>query len=239
MATALKQAGRCGPAGQTKLHVIRGGNHPREPLPRRMPLSQILREVLPHFKQPRWLFWYKVRNLSNIWRGLRRILLARLTGLQIPEGILWAAVIKPGGQRIEYGLISTRVVTTAGVNKLVSGLNAVDTATFSIFKFHAIGTGALAEAAADTALGTELSTQYTVANTRATGTQTTGATANVYRTVGTNTVNAAVAITEHGILTQAATLGGTLLDRSVFTVINLANGDSLQVTYDLTLPAGG
>ena len=30
----------------------------------------------------------------------------------------------------------------------------------------------------------------------------------------------------------------SLLDRSVFSTVNLASGDSLQATYDLTLTAG-
>ena len=81
--------------------------------------------------------------------------------------------------------------------------------------------------------------QYTPDSTRATGTTTEGASANVYRTVGTNTVDASVAITEHGIFSQAATGGGTLLDRSLFSAVNLASGDSLQSTYDATFSAGG
>lgn len=55
----------------------------------------------------------------------------------------------------------------------------------------------------------------------------------------TLTPSAPVAITEHGIFSQAATGGGVLLDRSVFSVVNLASGDSLQATYDLTFAAGG
>jgi hypothetical protein len=45
--------------------------------------------------------------------------------------------------------------------------------------------------------------------------------------------------TEHGILSQAATGGGVLLDRSVFVAINLGNGDGPQTTYRLTVTAGG
>ena len=51
--------------------------------------------------------------------------------------------------------------------------------------------------------------------------------------------DAAVAISEHGIMSQAATGGGVLLDRSKFTAINLAaSGDILQATYDFTITAG-
>ena len=69
----------------------------------------------------------------------------------------------------------------------------------------------------------------------ATGSLTEGAGANVFRTVGTNTVDSAAAVTEWGLLSQAATGGGSLFDRQVFSALNLASGDSLQTTYDLTI----
>jgi hypothetical protein len=39
--------------------------------------------------------------------------------------------------------------------------------------------------------------------------------------------------------TGAASAANTLLDRSVFSVVNLASGDSLQATYVLTCNSGG
>lgn len=136
-----------------------------------------------------------------------------------------------------YGVVSRKVVTTAGVNAIVDAFqNLVE---LENFKFHGIGTTNTAEATGDTALAAEITTAYNPDNTRATGSTTEGAGANVYRTVGTVTVDAAVAAVEHGVFTQAATGGGTLLDRSVFSVVNLASGDSLQATYDLTINAGG
>jgi hypothetical protein len=101
-------------------------------------------------------------------------------------------------------------------------------------KFHGIGTGATAAAETDTGCQTELTTQYNPDNTRATGSLT-EASASVFRTVGTNTVDASVAITEWCLLSQAATGGGTMWSRVVFAAINLASGDSLQTTYDLTV----
>lgn len=137
----------------------------------------------------------------------------------------------------DYGLVREKLVTTAGVNFIVDAFqNSVE---LENMKYHGIGTTNTAEAVGDTALAAELSTAYNPDNTRATGSTTEGGGANVYRTVGTNTVDATAAIVEHGIFTQAATGGGTLLDRSVFSTINLANGDSLQSTYDLTVTAGG
>lgn len=144
-----------------------------------------------------------------------------------PVGRLYITKFGADGSVKDYGLVSTKVVTTAGVNALANGFKG--TFVISDFKFHASGTGIVAEAIGDTALGTE-------GATRATGSQIAGATANVYRTVGTIAYTTTLAITEHGILSAAAV--GTLLDRSVFAAINVQNGDSIQFTYDLTLPAG-
>jgi len=132
------------------------------------------------------------------------------------------------------------VVTTAGVNFLTDAMQGITEP--EILKFHGIGTGTTAEAVGDTALVTELTTEYNPNSTRATGSLTEGAGANIFRTIGTNTLDSGTpAVTEHGIFSQAATGGGTLLDRSVFTAINLngGNGDGLQTTYDLTFPSGG
>jgi len=150
---------------------------------------------------------------------------------------LYLRVVRADGRILDLGLASTRVVTTAGATFLVDNLRGA-IATIANMKFHGIGTGTNAEAVGDTTLQTELTTEYSPDNTRATGSQTNNG-AKVYRTVGTNTVDAAAAVTEHGIFTQAATGGGTLLDRSKFSVVNLANGDSLQATYDFTVNDGG
>lgn len=144
---------------------------------------------------------------------------------------------KPVYAPIDHGVVSRKVVTDTGVAFIVDAFQ--NTTEIENLKFHALGTGTTAEAASQTALVTELTTAYNPDNTRATGSLTEGASANIFRTVGTNTVDATAAVTEHAIMSQAATGGGTMLDRSVFTAVNLASGDSLQSTYDLTLTSGG
>ena len=138
----------------------------------------------------------------------------------------------------DYGIVSRKVVTTVGVGYLVDAFQNLT--ELELFKYHAIGTGTNAEAVGNTALQTELTTEYT-GNVRATGSQTENG-ANVYRTVGTNTLDSGTpTIAEHGIMDQAATGGGSLLDRSQFTgiALNGANGDGLQSTYDFTVTSGG
>lgn len=190
---------------------------------------------LPQLGQPAEVKAWKRDNEGNFERGLRDLeLAARGRGPQF-FGALWATVHRADGD-IDYGLISARVVTTAGVAYIVDAFqNLVE---LELMKYHGIGTGTAAEATSDTALATEATTQYTTSNVRPTGTLAEGA-ANIFETVATIGVKAATAVTEHGIFNQAAVPGGVLLDRSVFAVLNLASGESVTTTYDFTVNAGG
>jgi hypothetical protein len=135
------------------------------------------------------------------------------------------------GKRTNLGLISTKVVTTAGVNYMRDDFNNnTGSADITNFKYHDAGTGVAAEAIGDTTLGTPYG------GSRATGSQS-GAVAKQYVTVGTISFTSTLAITEHGIF--SATSSGTLWDRSVFSAINVVNGDSIQFTYTLALSDGG
>jgi len=177
---------------------------------------------------------WQERNRPNLERGAHQYLTA--IDHQIPAlfGQLWLRKITRDGEILNYGLASLRVVTTAGVAFIVDAFqNLVE---LEIMKYHGIGTGTNAEAVGDTGLQTELTTEYIVNSTRATGTTTENA-ANIYETVATNEVDATVAITEHGIFSAAA--AGTLLDRSVFSAVNLVSGDQIQTTYRFTVTAGG
>ncbi len=150
---------------------------------------------------------------------------------------LYASVIRATGGVEHLGLLSTKIITDAGAAFLVDDWdnNGQDLSTMN---FHGCGTGTNAESVGDTALQTESTTALNPDSTRATGTRSQPA-ANQYRTVGTLTFDASAAVTEHGILSQAATGGGTLWDRSVFSAINVASGDSIQFTYTCTVSSGG
>lgn len=177
---------------------------------------------------------YRIINLVNIWRGLWPIVIARFFRVSHFYGAVYATVRRSSGEGIDLGLISLRVVTDTGVGFIVDAFQNL----FELenMKYHGFGTGTNAEAAGNTALQTELTTQYATDNTRPAGSTTEGAAANIYRTVGTLSPDASVAITEHGIFSAAS--AGVMLDRSVFSAINLVTGDSLQITYDLTLNSG-
>lgn len=186
--------------------------------------------------QPAEVKTWKRDNEGHLERGLRDLEMRERGCGPAYLGALWATVHRADGD-LDLGLISARVVTTAGVNFIVSAFQNLN--ELELMRYHGIGTGAAAEATSDTALGTEATTQYTTSSVRPTGSLAQGASANIFETVATVSVKAAIAVTEHGIFTQAAVPGGTLLDRSVFAVVNLASGEALSFTYDLTLPAGG
>jgi len=213
------------------------------PMERDMPEGPLsLREMLalasPRVGVSREVAEWQGRNLTHYLRSLRKVAIARALGAPTFYGSLYLEVIRADGHRIDLGLVGHKVVTTAGVTKIVDFLRANDTTTGANFKFHGIGTGSTAEAAADTTLVTELTTEYAPDNTRPTGSQTNNG-ATVYRTVGTVTVDATpgAAIREHGVFSAAS--AGTLLDRTVFAAITLSSGDSIAATYDLTVAAGG
>jgi hypothetical protein len=191
-----------------------------------MDLADIAHQVKPRQDLSADMNVWKVSNLNNINRGLTQIVKAKEFDLPTFYGSLWAQHIDISGEIIDYGLVSLRVVTSAGVNYMAAAF--AGTGTVANFKYHGVGTGTGAESSSDTALGTEV-------ETRATGTV--SSSTNVYTTVGTVTATASRAITEHGIF--SASTSGTLLDRSVFSVINLSTSDSIQTTYSLTLTAGG
>lgn len=242
----MHAGGAARPTGSLGLKLIRNGvvvedvppQPEATPWPQAINAREILTHGVPQVGLPEEVNRYRRRNLPNLWRGARRLAAAKAFGVPTFYGALYATLFR-GDERIEVGLISLRVVTDAGVGAIVDAFqNLVE---LEIFKYHAFGTGGTAEAANQTALVTELTTQYATDNVRPTGTQTENG-ANVYRSVATLSPDSGgtIAVTEHALMGQAATGGGTMLDRSLFAAMNLTAGtDSLQVTYDFTCTSGG
>jgi len=242
----VEHSGDIRPSGSLALKVVRGDGtvehvktyEPPTDWPTTRRLSTILEYASPHDDLPAEVNDWRRANRRHLRRRLGKVTLARKLGLPTFYGALWLEKIRGDGERLPFGLASLAVVTTTGVNFIVDAFQNI--VELEIMNFHGFGTGAGAEAVGNTALGTELTTQYATDNTRPTGTQSEAA-ANIYRTVATLDPDADVAITEHGIFSQAATGGGVLLDRSLFSAINLvgATGDTLQATYEFTVTAGG
>lgn len=224
------------PTGALGLHVIRG-----KPINRELTYAEIREYGRPQRGLTDEVNAWRAANWPNLLRGLRKIVPARAFKIPHFYGALWLELHRGDGTLVDYGLASLRVVTTAGVKFICDDMNAGGTEVSNL-KFHGFGTGTTAEAVGDTALVTELTTQYAVDNTRPTGSQAsaTVSTNATYTTVATLSPDSGgtIAITEHGIFSASSST--TLLDRSVFSAVNLVAGsDSLQATYVFTANSGG
>lgn len=123
----------------------------------------------------------------------------------------------------------SNLVTNAGFAGVASRING-DGAE-AAFVWIALGIGATAANVTDTTLDSEI---VTVGGERASATAsrtTTDVTNDTATLVHTFNLTGTLAIVESGVLNAAST--GTLLCRQVFTAINVINGDSLQVTWDV------
>jgi hypothetical protein len=115
------------------------------------------------------------------------------------------------------------LITSAGRNAIVSRL--ASSPGSAVPTHMAIGTGTTAAAAGDTTMETELDRNALTSNTAST---------NVLTMVGDWAAGDGTgAITEAGVL--SASSGGTLFARAVFSVINKAAGDTLEITWTFTL----
>jgi len=231
-------------------------------------IHQLLKRGLPNKHLPAKVNVWRRENLMRLLRGAWKIWTSEQLSIPFSYGALYLSIIRPAGNvsdflkeyadlyptlngldftswasakgmafnRLHLGLAGTRVVTTAGVGFIVDAFQNI--VELEILKFHALGTGSTAEAVGDTALVTELTTEYNPDGTRATGTTTEGASPNIYRTLGTNTLDGTpgAALREHGVFSAAT--AGVLLDRTVFGAITLSLGDGLQSTYDHSQIAG-
>lgn len=188
------------------------------------------------------VYWWHLCNwLTYRWREIPVTLfiwclpLIRwlVPGLNVMHSQLHMRILHRDGTVTDLGRVGRHLITTAGhayMAACMPGTNEPEN-----LRYHGYGTGTTAANIADTALETELTTQYATDNVRPTGSQSNSAA--TYTTVATLSPNAGgtIAVTEWGLLSQAATGGGTLYDRQVFSAVNIvASADSLQTTMVLT-----
>lgn len=123
------------------------------------------------------------------------------------------------------------LITNAGLAGVASRINGAGSE--AAFTYVAIGTGTTAAAAGDTTLETEITTGGG-ARASATASRTTTTQTNDTATlVHTFTFSASFAVTEAGALNAASS--GVLLNRQVFSAINVVSSDTLQVTIDVAV----
>ena len=155
----------------------------------------------PSLSIPEIVSEWRVSNRENFDRGFDMVRTARRHNIPHFYGRLWVTHLPKDESPIHYGLASLRVVTDAGVNYIVDAFQ--NNEELENMKYHGIGIDNTSEVVGDTALQSELTTQYNPDSTRATGSTESGATLNIYRTIATNAVDAGVSIVEHGIFDQS------------------------------------
>lgn len=132
------------------------------------------------------------------------------------------------GKEIGRREVLNKKVTTAFVNYIVDNL-ITEVAAFGDFLYHDSGTGTNAEDPSDTGL------QTPCGEARTSGTQVEGAQTYEYESVATHTYAGGFAITEHGLFNAAA--AGILMDRTVFTAINVIADDKIEFTFTIQFSA--
>lgn len=165
-----------------------------------------------------------------LWEGIKAVrklimITTGIGGVQVFEGSL-AFRVKRNGIWYNFGTVSHKVITTAFAEFVVDQLQT-ETSVFGDFKWHQIGTGSTAEGAAQTALVTPVETVTA-------GSQTEDS-SKVYKSIASIAITAARALREHGIFNNETPASGTMMDRTLFDLINLDNGDTYEATYKLTV----
>lgn len=155
------------------------------------------------------------------------------------ENKIWKFLKKKFGLDLQIPFLTGRwttqavlgnLITTKGKELIVDQLGGTTTAPVTAV---AIGTGTNAAAAGDTALQTEITTNGGQRGAATVTNVTTTTTNDTEQWVKTFTFTGSFAVTEEGLLDNN-TSGGNLLARQVFSAINVASGDSLQITHKVT-----
>lgn len=126
---------------------------------------------------------------------------------------------------IKSDVVVPNVVTTVGKGAIADRMNAAP--AIAAMTHMAVGTNATAAAAGDTALGAEVAASRTALSS----TGVAGAVITYACTFGAGVGTGA--LTEAGIFNASS--AGSMLCRTVFSVINKAAGDSLAITWTVTV----
>ena len=145
-----------------------------------------------------------------------------------------AGIISPNVTSFLFGnfvdkMVIANLITTLGVAGIAARING--SGSPAAYVYVTLGLGTTAAADADTILESEITTSggaRASASVSVVTTDTAGDTAQLQNTFNF-TSGGTFAICESGVLNAAS--AGTLLAHQVFSAINVASGDSLQVTW--------
>jgi len=166
--------------------------------------------------------------------NVRDVATGEVMASRVRENVL--AKLAAYGLRLPYltgnfvnSLQVSNLITTAGKAGVASRINGAGSE--AAFTYIAIGTGTTAAAIGDTTLETEITTNGGERGSATASRTTTDTTNDTARLVLTFNFTGSFAVTEAGALNAASS--GVLLNRQVFSAVNVTNGDSLQVTIDI------
>ena len=143
----------------------------------------------------------------------------------VATGELKIVVTAPDGTVKHEQEVKNLVVTT-GLGYIASRMEGTSA---NVMSHMAIGTGSTAAAAGNTTLGTES------ARVALTSTTVTAAAVAYVATFPAGTPASLTAITEAGLFNASS--AGTMLCRTVFSVVNKDAGDTMSITWTVTMAA--
>ncbi len=127
----------------------------------------------------------------------------------------------------QQSLNISNLLPTVGKAGVASRING--DGSEAVFTYIAVGTGVTGAAAGDTTLETETAASGLSRAAGSASRSTTDVTNDTAELTKTFTVTGTVAVTESGVLNASS--NGVLLNRQVFSAVNVVSGDSLQVTH--------
>jgi hypothetical protein len=215
-------------------------------------------KLIRHKRGPGFWWQFKNRIRPSFWLGWLAVhlawLLSKTTGIVTLVSELRLIKRMVDGTIIDYGVVSYKMITTAGVNMLANDFNGGSSgADISNFKYHGWGgvngttppaTAQVAELRTDNALATPLVTTYQFSATlipavvAGTSTSTTFVDPT-YTAQYMNTFTNPQIINEHVLANQPVIAGATVWDRSVYANTPMAANESMTFQYVLTIQSGG
>jgi hypothetical protein len=207
----------------------------------KMPLTEnVTRKLFDRNGKQKQLF--QLNKLGEATMRLFRRFVNPIENTYDAQGFVTGSAVKTGwfNKIAAYGPTSTifgawvweqkgsNLVTNAGAAGVASRING--SGAEAAFTYIAIGTGTNAAAAADTTLQTEITTNGGQRASATASRVTTDVTNDTARLVVTFTFTGPFAVTESGVLNASSS--GVLLNRQVFSAVNVVSGDSLQVTHN-------
>lgn len=137
-----------------------------------------------------------------------------------------------GNFKQDLGVVGVKSVTAEFAKHLVDALGAYAASTLTTYNAHGQGDGSAAEGTGDAALASQR-------GERNVGTQTHGASSNIYRSVATIAATASYTVIEHGLFDTTGAAADRLMDRTVIDSFVVATNDEVEWTYNLTVVTGG